>query len=92
MFSWIPIEIPDDAVEWLDPASLPLAWLNDEPGTASRSAGDGWLKSQSSAALAVPSVVTPGEWNLLLNPLHPDFLKIEPGPAKPFRPDPRLIR
>jgi RES domain-containing protein len=40
----------------------------------------------------VPSVVTPGEWNFLLNPLHPDFPKVQPGAASPFRPDPRLIR
>jgi RES domain-containing protein len=92
LFSWIPLEIPDDLVEWIDPASLPPEWLNDEPGPASRTAGDGWLKSRRSAALAVPSVVTPGEWNILLNPAHPDFPKLLPGPAKPFRPDPRLIR
>ena len=92
LFSWIPLEIPDDLVEWLDPATLPPAWLNDEPGPASRSAGDGWLKSRGCAALAVPSVVTPGEWNFLLNPAHPDFPKFLPGPASSFRPDPRLIR
>lgn len=92
LFSWIPLEIPDDLVERLDPATLPPEWLSDEPGPASRSAGDGWLKSRRSAALAVPSVVTPGEWNFLLNPVHPDFPKIQPGPARAFRPDPRLIR
>ena len=92
LFSWFPLEIPDDLVEWLDPGTLPPEWLNDEPGPASRTAGDGWLKSRRSAALAVPSVVTPGEWNILLNPAHPDFPKLLPGPAKPFRPDPRLIR
>ena len=92
LFSWFPLEIPDDLVEWLDPGTLPPEWLNDEPGPASRAAGDGWLKLRRSAALAVPSVVTPGEWNILLNPAHPDFPKLLPGPAKPFRPDPRLIR
>jgi RES domain-containing protein len=91
LFSWIPLEIPDELVEWIDPASLPPEWLNDEPGPASRTAGDGWIRSRRSTALAVPSVVTPGEWNLLINPAHPDFPKIMPGPAKPFRPDPRLI-
>ena len=92
LFSWFPLEIPDDLAEWLDPGTLPPEWLNDEPGPASRTAGDGWLKSRRSAALAVPSVVTPGEWNILLNPAHPDFPKLLPGPAKPFRPDPRHIR
>jgi RES domain-containing protein len=39
---------------------------------------------------AVLSVVTPGEWNYLLNPAHPQFSDIRVGPARPFQPDPRL--
>ena len=92
LFSWIPLEIPEDLVEWLDPSALPPEWLSDEPGPASRSAGDGWLRAHRSAVFAVPSVVTPGEWNYLINPVHPDFPRILPGAAMRFRPDPRLIR
>lgn len=92
LFSWVPLEIPDTTVEWLDPSALPHGWLDDEPGPAPRAAGDAWLRSRRSAVLGVPSVVTPGEWNYLLNPQSPDFPKILPGLAKPFRPDPRLIR
>ena len=54
----------------------------------SRAIGDTWLGSTRSAALAVPSVVTPGEWNYLLNPAHSDFQKILIGAPQPFRPDP----
>ena len=92
LFSWIPLEIPDGLTEQLDPASLSPGWLDGEPGAASRLAGDDWLQSARSAVLSVPSVVTPGEWNHLLNPRHPDFPKIRSGDPQPFRPDPRLLR
>lgn len=90
-FSWVPVEIPDDAVEWLNTTQLRPAWCDDETNLASRSVGDAWLLSMRSAVLAVPSVVTPGEWNYLLNPAHPRFPEIKTGQPTPFRPDPRLF-
>jgi RES domain-containing protein len=90
-FSWVSLEIPDDSMERIDPAQLPSGWLADETNFSSQSIGDGWLRSMRSAVLAVPSVVTPGEWNYLLNPAHSRFTEIRIGEARPFQPDPRLI-
>jgi len=42
-------------------------------GAVSRAYGDAWLKTNSLPALRVPTVITPGEWNVLVNPLHPQF-------------------
>lgn len=92
LFSWVSLEIPDDTVKTLDLASLANGWDSDEVRPASQSVGDQWLRSMRSAALAVPSVVTPGEWNYLLNPFHSHFSSIRIGRFQPFRPDPRLIR
>jgi RES domain-containing protein len=39
--------------------------------------GDHWIRRGMGAVLAVPSVVTPGEWNYLLNPVHPEIARIE---------------
>jgi RES domain-containing protein len=91
LFSWLPLEIPEGIVERLDISRLPAGWSNDEANMTSRAAGDAWLHSQRSAALAVPSVVTPGEWNYLLNPAHPRFADLVMGEPKPFRPDSRLF-
>ena len=91
LFSWVPLEIPDAEVERLDPTRLAAAWRNDEVNASSRSVGDVWLRSLRSMALAVPSVVTPGEWNYLLNPVHPRFHQIRIGKARRFKPDSRLI-
>lgn len=91
LFSWVGIEIPEGSIERLDESNLPKRWCDAETNVSSRAIGDAWVRSLRSAVLAVPSVVTPGEWNYLLNPAHPGFSKIKIGPAKPFQPDPRLF-
>jgi RES domain-containing protein len=91
MFSWFSLEIPPETVETVEAESLPDGW-NDDTSRLSRAIGDAWLASSRSAALAVPSAVTPGEWNYLLNPAHPDFTKIPIDAPQPFRPDPRLVK
>jgi RES domain-containing protein len=62
-------EIPDEFI--LMPSSFPARWQSDH--RVSRAFGDAWLKAGEQAALRVPSLITPGEWNFLLNPLHRDF-------------------
>lgn len=91
LFSYFEAKIPEDFVETITPNSLPPTWLADEAGFASRNIGDLWLRQKRSCALAVPSVVTPGEWNYLLNPAHPQFPEIIISPSTPFRPDPRIL-
>ena len=63
------VEVPDEFI--LVPSSLPTRWRSDY--RASRGFGDAWLARADKPALRVPSVVTPGEWNVLLNPIHPAF-------------------
>lgn len=91
LFSWVPLEIPGDLIERLDPATLPNRWRDDETNSSSQSVGDAWLRSMRTTVLEVPSVVTPGEWNYLLNPSHPGFPEIQIGEARRFQPDPRLL-
>jgi RES domain-containing protein len=92
LFSWVLLEIPSEMLETLNPETLPAGWNDSESSRISRAIGDAWLGSMRSAVLAVPSVVTPGEWNYLLNPAHPDFPKILIGAPQAFRPDSRLLR
>src|SRR5882757_3086175 len=63
------MEIPDHLI--LTPKSLPVRWKSRI--AVSRALGDAWLKTNNSPALRVPTVITPGEWNVLVNPLHPQF-------------------
>jgi RES domain-containing protein len=86
------VAIPEDLVTVLPPAELPSDW-NAWPHPAStRLRGDQWLDARRTPALCVPSVVTPAELNYVLNPLHPDFERIQRGDFEPIRFDPRLRR
>jgi hypothetical protein len=44
----------------------------------------------SSAVLRVPSILVPGESNLLLNPQHPQFKRLKISKPEPFDFDGRL--
>jgi RES domain-containing protein len=83
--------IPDAGVEVLKLTELPRNWrgLNNE---RCRDLGSAWAASLRSLALKVPSAVVEGDWNVLLNPKHPEFARVAIGPVKPFRFDERLFR
>jgi len=48
--------------------ALPSAWADDLGVT--QSLGDRWLSEERSLLLAVPSVLVPETWNVLVNPRH----------------------
>jgi RES domain-containing protein len=54
--------------------------------------GNDWLQKRETCILSVPSAVVPGEKNFLINPLHPDFLKLTFGEAESLQTDVRLLR
>ena len=57
----------------------------------SKTLGDWWIDSLTSAVLMVPSTVIPGGSNYLLNPAHQDFSKIAIEPPALFHFDARLF-
>lgn len=78
-------------LEALGTAALPVGWDARPYTAASQAVGDAWLAGGRSLALRVPSVVVPGEWNVLLNPLHPAFGEVAVGPPTEAPFDPRLL-
>lgn len=89
-FVVIPADVPDDAVESLSEPDLPEDWRALPARDGTRNRGTAWIASGASLALRVPSVVVPGELNVLLNPRHPDFPRVRIGAPLPFLFDPRL--
>jgi RES domain-containing protein len=53
--------------------------------------GDWWLESQTSAVLQVPSFVIAEEHNFLLNPAHPEFVRVKVEPPAIFHFDERIF-
>ena len=99
-----PSVAPDDLVSCkatllLDEAKLARVNLGDLPpnwrttdNPALQAIGANWIAAQSSVALEVPSGAVEGEWNVLLNPTHPDFAKIKLAPPEPFHFDKRMFK
>lgn len=77
-------------VDELPVSDLPSRWRAYPAPEAVQEVGDGWLRSGAGPALRVPSAVVPREHNLLLNPVHPDFRRIEVDDPEPFHFDPRM--
>ena len=84
------VSFPDSAVEAVTPDSLPAGWDGPLPHPTTRTIGDRWTQTRRSAVLRVPSAVTEGEWNYLLNPQHPEFEPIAISAPRPFCWDRRL--
>ncbi|HWW94325.1 MAG TPA: RES family NAD+ phosphorylase [Vicinamibacteria bacterium] len=89
-YTAVPIELEESLVTTLEDKDLPANWKDDPPPAATRAIGDDWVLAGKSAALRVPSVVVPVEFNYLLNPRHSDFGRVSVGVAMPFPFDPRL--
>jgi RES domain-containing protein len=84
------IEMPDHFFTSLADLALKAKWLNDPD--YSRFIGDSFLRSKKSLLLKVPSAIIPEEYNILINPLHPDIKKIKIIKASPFQFDSRLFK
>jgi len=78
LFVAIRAEIPDEvSIENLELTQLPNNWRDIPAPRALALIGDQWYAAMKTSVLEVPSVVIPFENNYLLNPLHPDFQKIQ---------------
>jgi RES domain-containing protein len=89
----ITLEAPDNlSILELTKEELPANWNARPPIAATAVIGREWLIARNSVALRVPSVMLPygKAWNLLLNPLHPDFSVLRIAEILPLPVDPRL--
>lgn len=88
-------DVPDDvwqAAGECNPANPNLVGWDAEPaGAVSLDAGDQWLANATSALLRVPSIIVPEEWNVLINPTHPDSGKLIMTKVRKFLYDSRLV-
>ena len=78
-YSRISFEFDESLVSKIKRSELSPGWDSIPAGSATRALGTAWVKSNSSAVLCVPSVVSPDENCYIINPQHPDFKKIKVG-------------
>lgn len=70
------IKIPDASVVIIDTTTLPKGWDLVGQRIDVQNFGMDWLRSMSSLAIAVPSVIS-GDNNILINPMHPEFKMVK---------------
>jgi RES domain-containing protein len=83
--------VPDAEIEQLDLARLPKNWSEIDNRECQR-IGTEWLKSKRSVGLKVPSVPVRGDWNVLLNPSHPNFRQVLIASQESFFYDERMFK
>ncbi|HEX2608857.1 MAG TPA: RES family NAD+ phosphorylase [Flavisolibacter sp.] len=91
LFSVMEIDIPDklDQSE-IRLKQLPPDWTDYLSYAHCQALGDAWLQKGETALLKVPSAIIAEEWNVLINPAHPDFAKIRLLRTEDFVFDSRL--
>ena len=85
------VEWPESIMEFLSATQLPGNWRISPRPAATIEIGDRWVKERRSAILAVPSAISPDDWNFLLNPEHADFKRIRIALPIDYEFDPRLV-
>jgi RES domain-containing protein len=92
-YTMLTIEVPNDiAIDEILPSQLPPDWNQLRHPKSCKEVGDRFVADGKFCLLRVPSVVVPGEYNLLINPTHPDFARVEVIRIEPFTFDQRLLR
>ncbi len=87
------IHVPEDLeLDRVDRANLPEGWNRYRVTPASQELGDRWLVQSKTLGLFVPSVISPIDCNVLLNPIHPGMRRIKIVEVQPLSIDPRLLR
>jgi RES domain-containing protein len=84
------IEVPDKSIVTIETKNLPENWNKKGYFDEVQQWGTRWLQGLSSLAIIVPSVTSP-DYNILLNPGHPDFSHVKIIDSRPITLDDRLI-
>ncbi len=87
----ISIQIPDTAsMQQLSETDMPVDWRSNPHSDSTQQIGDVFVSALKHQVLRVPSAVVPGDFNYLVNPLHPKANTITIADVEPFEFDSRF--
>lgn len=85
--------VPDGAsVHELRPSELPAAWNRFPAPSSLADLGSEWVRGNASLLLRVPSAVVDDEFNLVINPGHPEMAEVRVEDVTTYAFDERLLR
>ena len=86
------LQIPDNSIQSITAFELPDNWYKHPAPEVLAEIGDDWVKSNSTIALKVPSVIVPSTSNFILNCSHSHYKKVKIIQKQNFPIDPRLTK
>lgn len=90
---YVEIEIPEEVqIVELNMDDLPPNWDSKPPILETQFIGDDFVALRSAAVLKVPSSIVPPEFNYLINPAHPDSVKIKVVSVEALVFDGRMVK
>jgi RES domain-containing protein len=92
-YMMITIYVPDDvSIKVVQEKDLPPDWNSFPYYPSTQSFGDDFIKENKYCLLKIPSVVTKGDFNILINPFHAEFKKIKIVNIESFPFDHRIFK
>jgi RES domain-containing protein len=92
-FVMLTIYLPDDiTIRKLTPVDLPINWNKFPHPNSTQNVGDEFIAENKYCVLEIPSVVTQGDFNLLINPYHSEFSRIKIIDQAKFPFDERIFK
>lgn len=92
-YMMVTIHIPDDiSLLKLNLTDLPTDWNTFPHPSTTQAIGDQFIAENKYCVLQIPSAVTQGDYNLLINPNHPDFKRIKIILTENFPFDKRIFK
>lgn len=84
--------IPDGiSIQKLNQSSLPAGWNTFPHQASTQTFGDTFVSENKFCVMQIPSAVTKGDYNLLINPNHSEFSKIKIINTEKFPFDKRIF-
>ncbi|HDZ14055.1 hypothetical protein LCGC14_0762890 [marine sediment metagenome] len=93
-FKILTIHLPEAKkfMEEIPEHGLPPNWRTVKAYDQLQRLGSQWYRTKSKLALRIPSVLVDGEYNYMVNTVHPDFTEhVRLESSEDFRWDPRLL-
>lgn len=89
--SLLHLRIPESSIEEFSATQFTKIQSKIDAEYRFKAAGEKWVESLSSLALRVPSIITPLESNILINPRHSEFGTVEKVGVQELKMDGRLF-